>query len=77
MRGAETRFEHHLMRRDGSGRDFEAFYRPHFAPDGAVLGVVTLLTDVTETKETERALMAARDARRRGESRQERFPLPT
>ena len=62
LRGAETRFEHHLMRRDGSGRDFEAFYRPHFAPDGAVLGVVTLLTDVTETKETERALMAARDA---------------
>ena len=62
LRGAEARFAHHLGRRDGSGRDLEAFYRPHFGPDGAILGAVTLLTDVTETKEAERALMAARDA---------------
>ena len=63
LRGKEARFEHRLPRRDNARpRDIEAFFRPHRAPDGEILGVVTLLTDVTERKETERALSAARDA---------------
>ena len=62
LRGTQVRFDHQLTRRDGSGRDLEGTYRPFHGPDGAVLGVVTLLTDVTEAKETERALTVARDA---------------
>ena len=54
--GAETRFEHRLARRGAGRRDLEAFYRPHRAPDGKVLGVVTLLTDITERKRMERRL---------------------
>ena len=53
--GDETRSEHRLAR--GSGRrDVEAFFRPHRAADGRVLGVVALLTDITERKGMERRL---------------------
>ena len=38
-------------------RDIEAIYRPHRALDGTVLGVVTLLTDITERKELDRRLI--------------------
>ena len=62
FRGAEVRFDHHLTRRDGSERDLEAFYRPHYGADGEVLGAVTLLTDVTDSRAAERALIDARDA---------------
>lgn len=66
--GAETRFEHRLARRGLGRRDLEAFYRPHLGPDGAVLGVVTLLTDITERKALERRLaLHARDLRRTNE----------
>jgi PAS domain S-box-containing protein len=54
--GAEMRFEHQLGRRGSAGRDLEAFYRPHRAPNGRVIGVVTLLTDITERKQMERRL---------------------
>ena len=62
MAGAEVRFEHRFERRGVGERDLEAFYRPHRAPDGTVLGVVTLLTDITERKEAELALSAAKEA---------------
>jgi PAS domain S-box-containing protein len=66
--GTETRFEHRLARRGSERRMVEAFYRPHKAPDGAVLGVVTLLTDITERKAMERRLaLHARDLRRTNE----------
>ncbi len=54
--GAEMRFEHRLGRRDGGGRDLEAVYRPYRALDGTVLGVVTLLTDITDRKTMDRRL---------------------
>ncbi len=56
LAGAETRFEHRLGRRGGSGRELEAVYRPYRAVDGEVLGVVTLLTDITDRKAMERRL---------------------
>ena len=67
--GAETRFEYRLARRGAGGRrQMEAVYRPHRAPDGAVLGVVTLLTDITERKLMEVHLArSARDLRRSNE----------
>jgi PAS domain S-box-containing protein len=66
--GTETRFEHRLARRGADRRVVEAFYRPHHGPDGAVLGVVTLLTDITERKTMERRLaLHARDLRRTNE----------
>ena len=60
--GTDTRFEHSLVRIGVGKRDLEASYRPHRAPDGAVIGVVTLLTDITERKDAELALSSARDA---------------
>ena len=66
--GTETRFEHRLARRGADRRVVEGFYRPHLGPDGAVLGVVTLLTDITERKGLERRLaLHARDLRRTNE----------
>ena len=62
MAGTEVRFEHRLKRLGVGERDLEAFYRPHRAPDGTVLGVVTLLTDITERKEAELALSTAKEA---------------
>jgi len=51
--GKEMRFEHQLSPLGAAWRELEAFYRPHRAPDGRVLGVVTLLTDITERKRME------------------------
>ena len=58
--GTEARFEHHLERRGSGSREVEAYFRPHRGPDGAILGVVTLLTDITERKAAETALAAAK-----------------
>ena len=66
--GTETRFEHRLVRRGAGRRDLEAYFRPHRAADGHVLGVVTLLTDITERKCMERRLAEqTRDLRRSNE----------
>jgi len=46
--GDEVRFEQTLLRRDGTAAELEGYFRPHRGPDGRVLGVVALLTDVTE-----------------------------
>ena len=62
LRGEKIRFEHRLLKRGVGLRDVEALFRPHWGSTGKVEGVVTLLTDVTERKEAERALAAARDA---------------
>lgn len=68
LAGQETRFEHRLARRGGGRREVEAVYRPHRAPGGPVLGVVTLLTDISERKEMERSLAQnARDLSRSNE----------
>ncbi len=58
--GTEARFEHHLERRGSGSREIEAYFRPHRGPNGAILGVVTLLTDITERKAAETALAAAK-----------------
>ena len=66
--GVEERFERQLIRRDQALRDVEAIYRPHRSPDGRVLGVVTLLTDITERKDLDRQLVQqARDLMRSNE----------
>jgi signal transduction histidine kinase len=63
--GAERRFEHQLVRRDSGRRELEAYYRPHRGPGGKVLGVVTLLTDITERKRMEdRLAQRTRDLQR-------------
>ena len=66
--GADTRFEHQLVRRGLGSRHVEAYYRPHRGPDGRILGVVTLLTDITERKRMEdRLARQARDLLRTNE----------
>ena len=67
--GVETRFEYRLSKRGAPGRRrLEATYRPHCAPDGTVLGVVTLLTDITERKLLElRLAEGARELQRSNE----------
>ena len=60
--GAEARFEHQLERRGGGSREIEAYFRPHRGLNGTILGVVTLLTDITERKAAEAALAAAKKA---------------
>ncbi|MEJ0096608.1 MAG: CHASE3 domain-containing protein [Methylocella sp.] len=66
--GDEMHFEHQLTRHGSPRRDVEAVYRPHRAPDGRILGVVTLLTDITERKRMERRLeQQARDLLRSNE----------
>lgn len=41
---------------DGQLRDFEAYLKPHMSVGGTLLGVVVLLTDVTDRKEIDRQL---------------------
>ena len=66
--GEETRFEHRLVRRGTGRRSLEAFYRPHRSAEGHVLGVVTLLTDITERKALEiRLAQQTRDLKRSNE----------
>ena len=67
--GVETRFEYRLSKKGTAGRrQLEATYRPHRAPDGTVLGVVTLLTDITERKLLElRLAQGVRELRRSNE----------
>ncbi len=56
LAGEEARFAGRLAPKGGPPRDIEAYYRPHLAPDGRVLGAVTLLTDVTDRKDIDRRL---------------------
>lgn len=51
--GEEAQFEDRLSKRGAGLRYVEAFFRPHRAPDGRLLGVVTLLTDITDRKRME------------------------
>lgn len=56
LHGEEARIAIRLTRIDGAARDLEAFFKPHLAPDGRVLGVVTLITDVSDRKDIDRQL---------------------
>ena len=68
LAGEDTRFTRWVGARDGERRELEAFYRPHRGPDGAVLGAVTLLTDITERgRMVRRMARQARDLRRSNE----------
>ena len=68
LAGEEVRFALELATLAGELRDIEAHYRPHRAPDGRVLGAVTLLTDVTDRKGIDRQLrLQARDLQRSNE----------
>jgi PAS domain S-box-containing protein len=68
LSGEDVRFEHQLAPRGMARRDLEGFYRPHHAPDGRILGAVTLLTDITDRKRLERRLaQQARDLKRSNE----------
>ncbi len=68
LSGEDVRFEHQLAPRGMARRDLEGFYRPQHAPDGRILGAVTLLTDITDRKRLERRLaQQARDLKRSNE----------
>ena len=68
LAGREVRFAHRLERPGLPARDLEGDYRPHRAPDGRVLGAVTLLTDVTDRKDIDRRLRhQAHDLKRSNE----------
>ena len=73
LSGTETRSEHRLARRGAGRRDVEAFYRPHRAPNGRVLGVVTLLTDITDRKRLERRLASQARTLKRSNEELEQF----
>ncbi|MGE4322201.1 MAG: ATP-binding protein [Sphingobium sp.] len=55
MAGEEVRFAF-TMPDEAATRDFEGYFRPHRAPDGHILGVVALFTDVTDRKEIDHRL---------------------
>jgi signal transduction histidine kinase/CHASE3 domain sensor protein len=55
MGGEEVRFAFQ-MTQDISPRDYEGYFRPHRAPQGRVLGVVALFTDVTDRKQIDLTL---------------------
>lgn len=68
LAGEDVRSEHRLLRRGAAMRDVEAVYRPHKRPDGSVLGVVALLTDITDRKRMDRRLAQhAKDLERSNE----------
>ena len=49
--GVERRFEHRLLPPGAEeARHYEAIFRPHRGESGVLLGVVTLLTDITERR---------------------------
>ena len=73
LQGTETRSEHRLSRRGSKRRDVEAFYRPHKGADGSVLGVVVLLTDITERKRMARELAEQAKTMRRANEELEQF----
>ena len=51
LAGEERRFEHRLVRPGAhQARHYEAIFRPHRGESGVLLGVVTLLTDITERR---------------------------
>ena len=66
--GEDCRFEYRFNREGLGRRALEASYRPYRGADGRVLGVVTLLTDITERKKMEiRLAQHARDLKRSNE----------
>jgi PAS domain S-box-containing protein len=66
--GEEVRFEHRLVKHGAGYRAVEAYYRPHRSAGGEVLGVVTLLTDISERKVMElRMAQQTRELRRSNE----------
>ncbi len=64
-----TAFPRHGSKR----RDVEEFYRPHRGADGSVLGVVVLLTDITERKRMARQLADQARSMRRANEELEQF----
>jgi len=56
LMGNEIKFACELKPKKGAVRDIEGYFRPHRAPDGQVLGAVTLLTDVTDRKDIDQKL---------------------
>jgi PAS domain S-box-containing protein len=66
--GDQQRFERVLVRPDGSEADFDIIYRPHRGAKDGVVGVVLLLSDVTERKDIDRRLvLQAQELRRQNE----------
>lgn len=65
LSGEALTFRTRILYRLGGPRDVEATYVPHFGPDRSVLGVVTLVSDVSERNriEQERARWAERTSR--------------
>ncbi len=73
LAGEEAGFAQRLAPRDGELRDVEAIYRPHRAPDGRVLGVVTLIGDVTDRKDIDRRMRHQAHDLQRSNEELERF----
>lgn len=59
--GKETAFEFSSTHTDGTTRDVNVVYVPHFAAEGEVKGIAVLVTDITARKVAERALEKARE----------------
>src|SRR5262249_5576407 len=66
--GEQQRFERVLVRSDGREADFDIIYRPHRNAGDDIIGVVALLSDVTERKDIDRRLvLQAQELRRQNE----------
>lgn len=66
LAGQPQMFEYEASRRDGSIRQMQVHYIPHREPDGAVLGYIVVMTDVTDSYHSvaERAMLDASDRER-------------
>ena len=59
--GRPTDFECQILRRDGSERSAQMTVAPLRAGDGAIIGEVTILHDITQRKEADRELLRVRE----------------
>lgn len=61
LRGEQTTFERVRTGPDGIARSYQTTYVPHIAEDGAVVGAYGVSVDITQSKQTEQIIRAARE----------------
>ncbi|BAZ00127.1 multi-sensor hybrid histidine kinase [Tolypothrix tenuis PCC 7101] len=61
LSGETVTYEVEISPPDGSSRYIQGAYVPHFSPDGTVEGFVALISDITESKQAQKALQQSEE----------------